>query len=144
KGEVGTLGNLILNFCYNSTTYPNNPYCPLVGARYTNANKPAPNTQGTIINLSNPYLNIARQLARGIDFDARYATRLAGGQFSTQLQATRNTTQKIQFFPGDVLNDFNGQLGYPGFGSGPKWVGSLDTRFKTGPFTFRWGVQYIG
>jgi outer membrane receptor protein involved in Fe transport len=144
KGEVSTLGNLILNFCYNSTDYPNNPYCALVGPRYTPANAP-PNSAGEIINLSNPYLNIARQLARGIDFNARYATPLLGGQFSTELQATRNTTQKIQFFPGDVLHNYNGKLGYPGFGSGPKWVGSLDTRFKTrNGITLRWGVQYVG
>jgi outer membrane receptor protein involved in Fe transport len=144
KGEVGTLGNLILNFCYNSTTYPNNPYCALIGPRYTPANAP-PNSAGTIINLTDPYLNIARQLSAGFDIDARYATRLLGGQFSTQLQATRMTTQKIEFFPGNGLNNFNGTLGYPGFGSGPKWTGSLDTRFKlNNNLTFRWGVQYVG
>ena len=148
KGEVATLGNLIVNFCYDSdtygTTFPNNPYCALVGQRYTTANAPFPNAAGNIINLQNPFLNIATQKSAGLDFDARYAARFLGGQFSTQLQATRMLTQKIQFFPGDVLNDFNGTLGYPGFGSGPKWTGSLDTRFKTGGFTFRWGVQYIG
>jgi len=146
KGEVSTLQNNILTFCYTATDYPNNPYCDLVGPRY---GPPGPNTptnsQGTIINLSNPYLNIASQLSAGIDFDARYAARLFGGKFSTQLQATRMLTQKIEFFPGNGLNNFNGTLGYPGFGSGPKWTGSLDTRFTTAnDITFRWGVQYIG
>jgi iron complex outermembrane receptor protein len=148
KGEVSTLGNLIVNFCYDSTTYnttyPNNPYCALVGARYTTANAPTPNAAGDIVNLQNPFLNIATQRSAGLDFDARFATGILGGQFSTQLQATRMLTQKIKFFPADVLNDFNGTLGYPGFGSGPKWTGSLDTRFKTGGFTFRWGAQFIG
>jgi outer membrane receptor protein involved in Fe transport len=146
KDEVGTLSNNILTFCYDSTDYPNNPYCPLIGARYLpgDPNTP-PNSAGTIINMQNPYLNIARQLSAGIDFDARYATRLLGGQLTTQLQATRMLTQKIEFFPDGGLNNFNGELGYPGFGSGPKWTGSLDTRFKTAnDITFRWGVQYIG
>jgi hypothetical protein len=41
--------------------------------------------------------------------------------------------------------DYNGTLGYPGFGAGPKWVGSLDTRFTTSNnITFRWGIKYIG
>ena len=145
KGEVGTLGNLILDFCYNADDYPNNPYCALIGPRYTPANAPTPVSAGNIINLSDPYLNIARQLSAGLDFDARFATNVLGGKFTTQLQATRMMTQKIEFFPGDGLNNYNGELGYPGFGSGPKWTGSLDTRFKTAnDITFRWGMQFVG
>jgi outer membrane receptor protein involved in Fe transport len=54
-------------------------------------------------------------------------------------------TQKIQFYPGDDLNNYNGELGYPGFGSGPKWTGSLDTRFKTANnITVRWGAEFVG
>ena len=145
KGEVGTLGNLILNFCYDSDDYPNNPYCALIDGRYTPGNAPTPASAGNITNLRDPYLNIARQLSAGLDFDARFAKDMFGGKFSTQLQATRMLTQKIEFFPGDGLNNYNGELGYPGFGSGPKWTGSLDTRFKTAnDITFRWGVQFIG
>jgi iron complex outermembrane receptor protein len=145
KGEVGQLQNLILNFCYTAEDFPNNFYCDLIGDRYTPANAPTPTTAGNIISFQNPFLNIAQQLSAGIDFDARYATRLFGGQFSTQLQATRMTTQKIEFYPGAGLSNFNGTLGYPGFGSGPKWTGSLDTRFRTGNgITLRWGIEYIG
>ena len=145
KGEVDTLGNLILNFCYGATDYPNNPYCALVGPRFTAAEVADPLQAGTIVQLQDPYLNIAQQIAAGIDFDARYATRLFGGKFSTQRQATRNLLQKTEFFPGQGLQNYNGTLGYPGFGSGPKWTGSLDTRFTTAnDITFRWGVEYIG
>ena len=145
KGEVATLGNLILNFCYDSDDYPNNPYCPLVVGRLTADEVADPLQAGAISRLNNPYLNIAQQIAEGIDFDARYATRLFGGKFQTQLQATRMLQQKIEFFPGQGLQNFNGTLGYPGFGSGPKWTGSLDTRFTTSnDITFRWGVKYIG
>ncbi|HJR82606.1 MAG TPA: TonB-dependent receptor, partial [Sphingomicrobium sp.] len=144
-GEVATLGNLILNFCYDSDDYPNNPYCALIVGRNTFADVGDPQQAGTITQLQNPYLNIAQQISAGIDFDARYATRLFGGKFSTQLQATRMLTQKIEFFPGDGLNNYNGTLGYPGFGAGPKWTGALDTRFTTAnDITFRWGVEYIG
>jgi outer membrane receptor protein involved in Fe transport len=146
QDEVKTLGNTILNLCYDSDDYPNNPYCALIGPRYAPGDPNTPtNSEGTIINLSDPYLNVARQLSAGIDFDARFATRLLGGQFSTQLQATRMTTQKIETFKGNGLDNYNGTLGYPGFGSGPKWSGSLDTRFKTSNgITFRWGVEYVG
>ena len=145
NGEVNTLGNLILDFCYQSTDFPNNPYCAFIGPR----SKPGdpgvrPDQAGSILTFNNPYLNIAQQVASGIDFDARFAARFFGGRFSTQLQATRNLTQKTEFFPGQGLQDYNGTLGYPGNGSGPKWVGNLDTRFTKGIMTFRWGVQYVG
>ena len=146
KNEVATLGNLLLNFCYGSTNYPNDPSCAFIGPRYKPTDPDTPtNSAGTIRNLTNPYQNIASQISAGFDIDARYATRVLGGQFSTQLQATRMTAQKIEFFQGNGLNNFNGTLGYPGFGSGPKWTGSLDTRLKlNNNLTFRWGVQYIG
>jgi len=149
KGEVNQLGaQNILLFCYDTDTYggtyPDNPYCALKGARYTVANAPFPNAVGNLIQLQDPFLNISSQKAEGIDFDARFATPLLGGQFSTQLQATRMLTQSIVNFPGGQVNDFNGTLGYPGAGAGPKWTGSLDTRFKTGGFTFRWGATFIG
>ena len=149
KGEVATLGaQNILLFCYDTDTYggtfADNPYCDLKGPRYTVADAPFPNAVGNIIELQSPYLNIASQKAEGIDIDARFATRLLGGQFSTQLQATRMLTQSIVNFPGGTVNDFNGTLGYPGAGAGPKWTGSLDTRFKTGGLTFYWGANFIG
>ena len=145
KGEVGTLGNLILNFCYQATDFPTNPYCKLIGPRLTASQVPVAGEAGTIGSFTNPYLNISQQIASGIDFDARYAVPLLGGQFSTQLQATRNLSQKLEYFPGQGLTEYNGTLGYPGQNGGPKWVGTLDTRFKTSNnITFRWGVKYIG
>jgi len=146
NGEVGVLNNLILNFCYQATDFPNNPYCALIGPRSRPGDPGVrPDQAGSLTTFNNPYLNIAQQIAAGIDFDARYAARFFGGRFQTQLQATRNLQQKTEFFPGQGLQDFNGTLGYPGNGSGPKWVGTLDTRFTTGNnITFRWGVQYVG
>jgi outer membrane receptor protein involved in Fe transport len=140
KGEVGVLGNLILTFCYSATDFPTSPYCQFIGPRNTTGSH-----KGEISEFQNPYLNIARQISAGIDFDARYAARFLGGRFSTQLQATRNLKQELEQFAGQGLFDYNGTLGYPGNGSGPKWVGTLDTRFTTSNnITFRWGVKYVG
>ena len=145
EDEVGTLGNLILTFCYTGgpqgdLPFPNNPYCDLIGPRNTTA----PGL-GEISSFDNPYLNISRQIAEGIDFDARFARRMFGGEFQTQLQATRMFKQQLEYFEGAGLSEFNGTLGYPGNNGGPKWVGSLDTRFTTAnDITFRWGVEYVG
>lgn len=145
KGEVGQLGNLILTYCYEATDFSTNPYCALIGPRLTAAQAPQPDRIGTISSFRNPYVNISEQVASGIDFDGRYATSLLGGQFTTQLQATRNLSQKLEIFPGQGLKEYNGTLGYPGENGGPKWVGTLDTRFTTRTgITFRWGVKYVG
>ncbi|MFL6759687.1 TonB-dependent receptor domain-containing protein [Sphingomonas sp.] len=140
--EVGTLGLTILNLCYGAdpSTFPNNNYCPFINGRFPVGSA----YPGTIISFQNPYLNLARQISAGIDFNGRYATRVAGGRFIAELQATRMVHQQLEIFQGNGLFEYNGTLGYPGFGSGPKWTGNLDARYERGPFTFRWGVQYIG
>ena len=105
---------------------------------------PSANAVGTITNFRNPYLNIAPQI-RLVSTSMRATLRLVRREFTTQLQATRMLTQKIEFFPDVGSTTSTVTLGYPGFGSGPKWTGSLDTRFKTAnDITFRWGVEYIG
>jgi outer membrane receptor protein involved in Fe transport len=145
SGEVGTLGNQILNFCFQSDDYPNNPYCAFIGPRLTAAQVPSPDQAGNIGSFRNPYVNISRQSASGIDLDARYATGLFGGRFQAQLQVTRNLSQKLEIFPGQGLTQYNGTLGYPGQNGGPKWVGSLDARYTTGNnITVHWGVKYVG
>jgi iron complex outermembrane receptor protein len=142
RGEVELLGNLLLNFCYESEDFPNAPECQFIGPRITTAGGV---NRGQLTTLRDPYLNIARQRVQGLDFDARYARDVLGGRFSTQLQATRFFRQETENFAGAGLVDFNGTLGYPGAGAGPKWVGSLDTRFTTADgVTLRWGVEYVG
>ncbi|WP_310467250.1 TonB-dependent receptor [Sphingomonas sp.] len=140
EDEVTSLGNTILNLCYGADDFPDNVYCQFIGPR----EGPDGVRPGALTTLDNPFLNVSRQTTKGIDFNARYATPLFGGRFQTQLQATRMLEQGLEIFDGAGLFDYNGTLGYPGFGSGPKWTGSLDTRFITGPLTFRWGVEYVG
>jgi outer membrane receptor protein involved in Fe transport len=140
KDEVSLLGSTILPLCYDADDFPNNAYCDLIGPRVSEGSH-----LGALTTLDNPYINVASQQASGIDFDARLAARFLGGRFQTQFQATRNLHQKLELFKGNGAFDYNGTLGYPGFGAGPKWVGSLDTRFTTAnDITFRWGIKYIG
>lgn len=142
RGEVTTLGNLILNRCYEADDFPNNEYCALIDQR-----RPAGDAQqGTLSAFLNPYLNVSQQAAEGIDFDVRMSTEVAGGHFTARAQATRNLHQYYQLFAADAKTDYNGTLGVQGFGAGPKWVGSLDLRyaFPGDQVTIRYGLTYVG
>jgi outer membrane receptor protein involved in Fe transport len=143
KGEVSVYNNNILNFCYNQDPAdfndPNNFFCSQIAPR----NPLGTSYPGTLTSFQNPYVNLAGQIVEGIDFNARYATPLMGGRFVTTLQATRMLKQALDS-TGDGYFDYNGTPGYPGFGSGPKWTASLDTRFSTGQWTFRHGLEFIG
>lgn len=142
KGEVTTLGTLILRRCYEADDFPNNNYCDLISAR-----RPAGDPQqGTLSSFINPYLNVSQQAASGLDFDVRYATPLANGKLVVRASATRNIHQYYQLFADDPVNDYNGTLGVQGFGAGPKWVGNLEMRytFPGDRVTLRYGLDYVG
>jgi len=141
--EVTTLGNLILNRCYEATDFgPGNPYCALIAPRL-----PASSSQrGNLSSFLNPYLNVAEQRVSGIDFDLRYGTGLFNGKLVVEAQATRTIHQIFQLFTTDTPVDYNGTLGVQGAGAGPKWVGSLDVRyaFPGDRVTVRYGLKYVG
>ncbi len=143
KDEVTVLGNLILNRCYEADDFgPNNTYCALISDRL-----PASDPQrGNLDSFSNPYLNVAQQRVRGIDFDLRYATDAFGGKFVAHAQATRMINQIFQLFSTDDPEEYNGTLGVQGAGAGPKWVASLDLRYTlpSEKVVLRYGVDYVG
>ncbi len=137
KDQVSQLGSDILDFCYEDPTFDNR-YCDLIAPRET--------AQGNLDFFRNPYINVAQQSAKGIDFTSRFATDLFGGGFSATLRSTRMLKQITQDFPDDEPFNANGLLGYNGTTGGPKWSGQLDMRFTTADdrWTFRWGIDYIG
>ncbi|AKM10801.1 TonB-dependent receptor domain-containing protein [Croceicoccus naphthovorans] len=142
KGEVATLGNLILSRCYEAEDFPDNYYCNLIGDRL-----PASDSQrGNLDTFFNPYLNVALRQSEGIDFDARLATDLAGGELVIRSTATRMLHQYYQSFEESEPFDYNGTLGTQGYNAGPKWVGDLNFKytFPSGNFVVNYGVDFVG
>ncbi|WP_417318967.1 TonB-dependent receptor domain-containing protein [Erythrobacter aureus] len=139
KGEVGQLNTSILDRCYDSDDFRSgNFFCTLISGRES--------VQGTLVSFDNPYLNIAQQKASGIDFNARFATNIGGGDFVAQAHATRNVSMLYQASEDSDLEDYLGLLGYHGTTGGPKWVGNFDLRYTTpnDRLTFRYGIEYTG
>jgi outer membrane receptor protein involved in Fe transport len=137
RGEVNLLNNDILNRCYESEEFKGgNIYCSFIAPREP--------VQGSLVSFINPYLNIAKQRASGIDFSARFAHEIGPGKLTINGRATRNLKQEFQQFAEEEAFNYNGLLGYQDTVGGPKWVGDVDLRYDVGDFTFRWGVEYVG
>ena len=135
--RVDLLNTSILDRCYESEEFRNgNFYCTLVSGREQ--------VQGSLISFDNPYLNIAKQKTSGIDFSGRFGTDLLDGKFVANLRATRMLKMIYQSTEDTEPFDYVGWLGFQGTVGGPKWTGDLDLRFERGPWTFRYGVKYIG
>jgi outer membrane receptor protein involved in Fe transport len=84
------------------------------------------------------YINIATQLAEGVDYNVRFTKEIGVGEFVADLRATRYLRQDSKLLPTDPLDKLNGTL------LSPKWVGDADLRYKYKDVTFRYGVTYIG
>jgi iron complex outermembrane receptor protein len=135
--RVDLLNTSILDRCYESEEFrSSNFYCTLVSGREQ--------VQGTLISFDNPYLNIAKQKTTGIDFSGRYGAEFLDGKFVANLRATRMLKSIYQSTEDTEPFDYVGWIGFQGTVGGPKWTGDLDLRFERGPWTFRYGVKYIG
>lgn len=83
------------------------------------------------------YLNIATSKAKGIDFVGRYSRELGPGRFRLGAQLTRMLKRYDQTLPTDDIVDLVGLT------ANPKWAGAFDAAYETGPWNFRYGVEYI-
>jgi iron complex outermembrane recepter protein len=84
------------------------------------------------------YINIASQLAEGVDYNVRYTKGVGVGEFIADLRATRYLRQDNRLLPTDPLDKLNGTL------LSPKWVGDADLRYTYKDCTFRYGLTYVG
>jgi outer membrane receptor protein involved in Fe transport len=84
------------------------------------------------------YINIATQLAEGVDYNVRFTKSVGVGEFVADLRATRYLRQDSRLLPTDPLDKLNGTL------LAPKWVGDSDLRYTYKDCTFRYGLTYVG
>lgn len=129
KDEVDQFGpdNIVFS-CYESQFFPTDPLCDLF--------ERDPLTGG-VDNIHDSFINIARQTNKGWDVSALYRTALPWGQLTVETQHTFQDEDVLAFFE-STPEDLNGQLGDPG------WVGHLNLTFDRGPWSYFWGVQFVG
>ena len=136
KGEISQLGAFnILNQCYESEFFPDDPLCDL----FTRAGPDTPDP-AAITTINDKYVNIARQRNTGIDVTALVQHNLGSwGNLSFLANMTWQLKDEIGLFE-DTVVDNNGEIG------DPKFVGdfNLTWRMPRGGWTLFWGVDVIG
>lgn len=130
KDEVDQFGaeNIVYE-CYNSDFYPNEPLCDLF--------ERDPLLNNGITNVMDSYINIAKQKNRGWDVASRYRTTLPWGELTVETQHTFQDEDTLAYFA-STPEDLNGQVG------DPDWVGYLNLTLDRGPWTYFWGMNFIG
>jgi iron complex outermembrane receptor protein len=126
--QVAQLGaQNLLSLCYEDPQFrAGGSYCAY-SSRDVNGN----------LTVLDNYVNIATQVAEGVDYNVRYTRDIGVGQLTVDLRATRYSRQDDRLLPTDPLDRLNGTLLYP------KWVGDADVRYKWRDWTFYYGLNYV-
>ena len=127
-------GQDILNNCYDSPNFPDNPFCQLF------ERNPDPNSaqfNGLTFLQVSP-INFAAIESAGVDFSVNYLFGALGGDFS--LRVNGSWVDKLDFFldPADptVVDPQLGQI------QRPEWSGTATLRYRRGPLGLGWNTLY--
>jgi iron complex outermembrane receptor protein len=134
EDEVTKLDEFNILFgCYNSPNFATEPLCDLF------TRSPAGQSdQYNILEVTDNYLNIATQKTRGLDLDMQYTHTLPWGDLTLHGQVSHQLEDEIVLLPGDEPLDLNGLMG------DPKWVGNFNATLDMEPFSFFYGLRYVG
>jgi len=134
KDAIGTLGGQVtVNQCFEGAT----ELCSLLTR----------DSNGVLLTVATPFLNIAERATRGLDFEVAYVTSLGNGRLGLRALATyvdRLTTTN----PGAPTLDTAGQTGVGGGGGAnpgvPHWSGNMSISYDVGGFGIDLLGRYIG
>jgi iron complex outermembrane receptor protein len=132
------LNSEILTGCYGSPNFPAEPLCDLFTRKpLTDAGGTALPAGGSLLTITNNYINLNSQIARGIDIEARYGLETGIGDFDFSLKASHALESTLKTLPGSPPEDDVGWAGEP------PWVANLNTTYERGPFTVFYGIRYV-
>jgi iron complex outermembrane receptor protein len=126
----------IVGACYGSPTFPNG-FCNLL----TRDLDPASTSYRGITEVRDSYLNINKQLNRGLDLDARYEHEFDFGKVLVELNGTWTFKDQVDLFQGGssgfATDDFNGSVSEPDFTAGSH------VSLTRGDWTYSWFTTFI-
>lgn len=122
-------GASILNRCYDDPEFRSGGgFCRLVAAR---------NPSSQALSVKDGFVNLATDIVKGYDLNARYTNQVGVGKLRVNLQLTKFNTQANRLFPEDPLDDLNGTL------NNPRWSGSVDFNYEVKAWRFYYGLDWI-
>lgn len=126
----------ILNECYDSPTFPTDPYCTLITRNLT----PGSATFGAVLTVSDAYLNVSKQWNHAIDLNIRYRTDLPKdlGRVTFNTQATWIMEWYTQLTEDTAENQNHGFTGFPDFAA------SMSLRWDRDDWTVQWSTVMVG
>lgn len=119
----------VLNLCYNQSQAEfaaGTGYCGLVSRDANNG-----------LTVTSGYVNVATDVVRGWDFNARYSKDIGPGEFRANAVITRFLEQSGKTFPDDPFKDTNGMVG------SPEMTGQLNLSYKVRSWNFHYGLDWV-
>ncbi len=134
KDEVDIIGaqNIVFG-CYNSDFFPEEPLCDA----FDRAPGGLGIIPGSITQIRDSYINVAKQHNRGIDVLLRYAQETGWGTLTIDSQHTFQLEDTVALFD-NTEEDHAGEAGHP------DWVANLNATLERDSWSFFWGVTHIG
>ncbi|MRJ41270.1 MULTISPECIES: TonB-dependent receptor plug domain-containing protein [Idiomarina] len=124
-------GAAVLNQCYTSTDFANEPFCNQIDRKDGTADG-----DWSIQEVRGGYLNTAQQTVRGFDFVVTYQDSFDFGDLRVKLDHTHQVERSFQQFVTDTPEDSLGWIG------NPKSIGTLNTTLTRDEWSFNWNMAY--
>jgi len=137
--QISTLSSFgIIQGCYNSTNFENEPLCDLL-SRGQDLSPPDPTSPFRITEVQATFINVNSQTNKGIDFTGRYRKDTDWGPVEINTQWSHQLEDEIQLLAESQTEFLNGGLGEP------EWTGYGNIEFEpTDELTLRYSFDYIG
>ncbi|WP_313454409.1 TonB-dependent receptor domain-containing protein [Brevundimonas sp.] len=123
-------GGAILSDCYNSDPSE-------FAARAGNCSFITRASSNNALTVESSYINIATDIAKGLDYTLRYRRDVGPGTATFNLGVTQVTEVSSQLLPTDIARDQKGRINVPEFS------GYADLTYNWQEWRVRWGVEYI-
>ncbi|PHR65505.1 MAG: TonB-dependent receptor [Idiomarina sp.] len=124
-------GGSVLNQCYTSNDFANEPFCDQITRRDGSADG-----DWSVLEVRGGYLNTAQQVVRGVDIVVTYQDSFDFGDLRIKLDHTNQIERSFQQF---VSDDPEQNIGYIG---NPRNVGTLNTTLTRDEWSFNWNMSY--
>ena len=135
EDEVDVIGaREIVEGCYESEFFPNEPLCNL----FTRDSPTAP-LPSAILEIRDSFINVAKQQVRGMDVAVRWVTDMPRnwGTLTVDTQHTFNFEDTVALFD-ETEEDLSGEAGHP------EWVGNLNFTLDLEAWSVFYGMNFIG